>query len=158
VTDSRISKTLDDSVFADTVYISFKIRHTSATAGWKQGKLLLVDSSGSGFGVIFGLQQGDDGQIAIYETTDNGATGVNGPSFTAPGATGGTAKKTVELVYDRVSNSVECFYEGVSKGSVTVSAGYADFNKLVLFLRSPYTETGRIDFDEIRVANTPLGS
>ncbi len=158
VADSRSSKTIDNSGFADTVYISFKIRHTNTASGWKQGKLLLVDSSGAGFGVIFGLQQGDDGQIAIYETTDNGATGSMGSSFTAPGATSGTAKKTVELVYDRVGNSVECFYEGVSKGSVSVDASYADFNKLVLYLKTPYTDGGRIDFDEIRVANTPLGS
>ena len=161
VTGSRMSKALDNSGFADTVYISFEIRHTSTGSGWKFGKLWLVDSAGAGFAIYFGLEPSGNGGLSIYETLDNVASDYNyvagEKSFATPGPTGGTAKKTVELVYDRVANTVECIYEGVSKGTQSIDASYADFSKAVLFLKRPTTDAGRINFDTLRIANTPLG-
>ncbi len=158
VNDSRISKALDTSGFADTVYISFTIRHTSVGAGWKHGTLWLVDSTGTGFGLFFGLEQSGDGALEIYETTNNGTTDNYATWFDIPGPASGTAMKTIELIYDRVANTVECIYEGVSKGTQSVNASYADFSKVVIYLKKPYTDAGRINFDNLRIANTPLGS
>ncbi len=160
VVDSRISKAVDNSSFADTVYISFTIRHTSVGSGWKHGVLWLVDSSGTGFGLFFGLEQSGDGGLSIIDTTDNGTTGIENAGnvpFGNPGPTGGTAMKTVELVYDRVANTLECIYEDVSKGTLSIDASYDDFSKVVIYLKRPYSDAGRINFDNLRIANTPLG-
>ncbi len=160
--DSRITTPIDNSGLADTVYISCKIRHTSTSSGlgWKQGRLWLVDSSGAGFGLYFALDQNGDGSLSISETTDNGASETYDPdnfSFGTPGDPNGTAKKTIELVYDRVGNTIECFYEGVSKGTLSVDASYADFNRVVIYLKTGYDgSSGRQDIDDIRIANTPL--
>ena len=160
--NSRISSPVDNSGFGDTVYISCKIRHTSTSSGlgWKHGRLWLVDSSGAGFGLYFALEQSGNGGLYRYETTNNGASETYDPgtsTFDAPGAASGTAKKTIELVYDRVNNTIECFYEGVSNGTLSVDASYADFNKVVIYLKTGYDgSSGRLDIDDIRIANTPL--
>ena len=157
VNDSRISKAVDGSGFADTVYISFTIRHTSVGAGWKHGIFWLVDSSGAGFGLFFGLEQSGNGGLEVYETTDSGATDNYVGWFNGPGPASGTAMKSVELIYDRTANTLECIYKGVSKGTVSVDPNHADFSKVVIYLKKPITDSGRINFDNLRIADTPLG-
>ncbi len=155
--NSRISKVVDGSSFADTVYISFTIRHTKSGSGWKHGILWLVDSSGAGFGVLFGLVQTGNGALEILSTTDNGTNDGSVGPFTPPGPAGGTDMKTVELIYDRTANTAECYYEGVSMGIVDIDPDYADFSKVVIYLKKPYTSSERINFDNLRIADTPLG-
>ena len=165
--NSRISKPIDTSSFGDTVYISFKIRHTGYISdegmGWKNGRLWLTDSSGVGFGLHFALDQTGDGRLLISETTDNGETETYNEatdSFEAPGNPNGTDKKTIELIYNRANNTVECFYEGVSKGTLPVDPSYGDFSKVLIYMKTSYQypHEGKLMFDDIRIADTPMGS
>ena len=162
---SRISKLVDTSSFGDAIYISFKIRHTGTSSGmgWKQGRLWLTDSSGTGFGLFFALDQTGDGRLLISETTDNGSTEIydeETDSFDAPGNPNGTDQKAIELVYSRSNNTVECFFEGVSKGILSVDASYGDFSKAIIYLKTryEYPSSGKLMFDDLRIAGTPLGS
>ncbi len=159
LSESRMSVDVDTSNLDETVYVSLKIRHTSTTSGtgWKQGRLWLVDDSGVGFGLLFALKQEENGGLSIVTTTDNGATESSVDSFTSPGPADGTAMKIVEFVYDRASNTVNCFFEGVDMGVVSVGPGYADFTKLVLYLKTEASgSSGILYIDDIRIASTPL--
>ncbi|MCK4275250.1 MAG: hypothetical protein KAX78_01970, partial [Phycisphaerae bacterium] len=65
----------------------------------------------------------------------------------------------VELVYNRLTDQVECFFEGISKGTLPVSSSYRDFTKLVVYLKHAYTgDWGQLDIDDIRIATTSAGN
>jgi len=165
VTGSRMRADLDNTNLARTVYISCEVRHTGGTngstsgMGWKQCRVWLVDDSGAGFGLYVALDQTGSGGLSIYTTTDFGATETAQADFAAPGNPNGNAKKTVELVYDRQNDTVECFYEGVSKGVMSVDPSYRDFTKVVIYLKTPWDgDWGQLDMDDVRIANTSAGN
>ncbi len=162
--DSRMRADLTDTNLSDIVYISCELRHTAGTAGsssgmgWKPGRLWLVDDSGAGFCLYFALDQNGAGGLYIYTTTDFGATETWLGDFLDPGDPNGNDKKTVELVYNRLTDQVECFYEGASKGTLSVSSSYRDFTKLVVYLKHAYAGGwGQLDIDDVRIANTSAG-
>ncbi|MCK4277083.1 MAG: PKD domain-containing protein, partial [Phycisphaerae bacterium] len=165
IADSRMRADLTDTNLSDIVYISCEIRHTGGTSGstsgmgWKPGRLWLVDDTGAGFGLYFALDQTGNGALYICTTTDFGATEASAGDFSTPGNANGNDKKTVELVYNRLTDQVECFFEGVSKGTLSVSSSYRDFTKLVVYLKHVYDGTwGQLDIDDIRIANTSVGN
>ena len=101
--------------------------------------------------------------MLISETTDNGATETydeQTDSFDAPGNPNGTDKKTIELVYNRSNNTVECFFEGISKGTQSVDASYGDFSNVVIYMKTRFEHPmeGKLMFDDLWIAPTPLGS
>ncbi len=163
VADSRMRANLSDTNLSDIVYISCQIRHTGGTGGsgamgWKHDRLWLVDDSGAGFSVYMALDQNGAGGLYIYTTTDFGATETPLGDFSTPGDPNGNDKKTVELVYNRLTDQVECFYEGASKGTLSVSSSYRDFTKIVVYMKHAYDGTwGQLDMDDIRIANTSAG-
>ena len=167
VRDSIIRTNLTDTNLSDTVYISFKIRHTfgappnptSGGSGYKSGWMWFVDDSGAGFGLNFALDQNGSGALELRSTTDNGATDAGIGNFTNPPDPNGYDLKQVELVYNRLTNQVECFYEGSSMGTFSVSAGYSNFTRVVIHLKNHYDGFwGQIDINDLRIASGPSGS
>ena len=70
----------------------------------------------------------------------------------------------MELVYNRVTDEVECFYNTTSMGTVAVSSAYRDFTKVVVALTENYLfiptappmyQWGQLDVDDILISNTP---
>ena len=60
------------------------------------------------------------------------------------------------MVYDRLGDTVECFYEGISKGTFGVSPSYRNFTRLVVGLYNYYDGWwGQLDIDDIHIANSP---
>jgi len=160
--DSRMRAELADTNLSDTVYISFDIRHTYGAppggggSGWKQGRLWLVDDTGSGFGLYFALDQNGSGEFSLLSTSDDGGSESGLGGFAPPGDPDGYDRKQVQLIYDRLGDQVECVYEGVSKGTVSVPSQYSNFTRVVLQLHNHYDDWwGQIDVDEIRIADTP---
>ena len=164
IRDSVIRTNLTDTNLSDTVYISFEMRHTfgappNPTAGgpgWKSGWMWFVDDSGAGFGLFFALDQNADGGLSLVSTTDNGTSEAGIGNFTDPPDPNGFDMKLVELVYNRLTSQVECFYEGASMGSYSVSASYSDFTRVVIHLKNHYDGNwGQIDIDDIRIGSSP---
>jgi len=161
IRDSRIRADLTDTNLSDTVYISFKIRHNGITTGrgWKSGWLWFVNDAGEGFGLYFALEQSGDGALGLEATVDDGdSTSAYLGDFAAPGPANGDDLKQIVLVYDRVKNEVECFYQGASKGTISIDASYRDFTRVVVRLMNEYDGWwGQLDVDDIRIAGTPPG-
>ncbi|MCK4276646.1 MAG: hypothetical protein KAX78_09035, partial [Phycisphaerae bacterium] len=160
--DSRMRADLTNPSLSDTVYISFKIRHTYGAYpgggdGWKQGRIWLVNDAGDGFGLYFALvRDGSTGALGLYTTTGDGATETEVGAYSDPPDPGGYDLQQVELVYNRLTDQVECFYEGVSKGTVGISSSYRNFTRVLVRLYNHYDgDWGQIDIDEIRIANSP---
>ena len=154
--NSRMRIDLDDTNLSDTVYISFTIRHTAGATGWKHGWLWFVDDTGSGFGIFYALDQNSAGALELKTTSDDGATLSNVGSYANPGDPNGNGSKQVQLIYDRLANTVQCIYEGTPKGVIALDPSYADFTKLVLHLYAQYDGwLGQIYLDNIRIASTP---
>jgi len=158
-TNSRMRANLANTALSDTVYISFKIRHTGLTGGtgWKYGYLWLVDANGDGWGLYYALDQNGDGGLYLHTTDNDGASNTWIEDFGTPGDPNGAGLKQIELVYDRVNDEVECFYEGQSKGTIDVSSGYRNFTRVIVHLYHAYTGSyGQLDVDDVRVATTPV--
>jgi len=161
VRDSRMRADLTDTSLSDTVYISFTVRHTggaggSGGTGWKAGRMWFVDDSGEGFGLYMALEQSGSGQLELVTTTDDGDTDSGAGGFSNPGSADGNDKKTVELIYDRVDDEVECIYQGLSKGTVTLGSEYRDFTRVVVNLVNEFDGWyGQLNVDDIRIASTP---
>ena len=162
--DSRMMADLTDTNLSDTVYISFKMRHTfgappNPTAGgpgWKSGWMWFVDDSGAGFGLNFALDQNGDGALELLSTTDGGVTDAGIGNFASPGDPDGYDAKQVQLVYNRLANQVECIYEGASMGTFAVSASYRDFTRIVIHLKNHYDGTwGQINIDDVLITSGP---
>ncbi len=166
---SRMRADLTDTNLDNTVYMSFKVRHTGGAEGGsntgnKAGHIWFVDSSGAGFGLYIILSQTGAGLLDIYTTTDDGATSTYVGNYTAPPAIGGNDLKQIELVYDRVADQVECFYEGSSIGTIAVSSAYRDFTRVAVSLADMYISFGdpvihiwgQLDVDDIIIANTSI--
>ncbi len=53
------------------------------------------------------------------------------------------------MVYNRLTDHVECFYEGVSKGTVGISSSYRNFRRVLVRLKNHYDgDWGQLDIDE----------
>ena len=168
---SRMRADLTDTNLSDTAYLSLAVRHTGGAPGGmggdtgnKTGQIWFVDDTGAGFGLYIVLSQAGAGLLDLYTTTDDGATITFVGSYTAPPGTSGNDLKQVELVYNRVTDQVECFYESTSMGTVAgVSSAYRDFTRVVLALTEHYFSFGdpvthgwgQLDYDDIRIADTP---
>ena len=164
VYDSRMRVDLTNPSLSDTVYISFKIRHTYGAypgggTGYKQGRIWLVNDAGDGFGLLFALvRTGGSGALELMTTTGDGATETTVGAFSDTPDPGGYDLKQVELVYNRVTDQVECFYEGASMGTVGLSSSYRDFTRVVVYLKTAYDgSNGQLNIDDIRIANTSVG-
>ncbi len=163
--NSRMKADLPDTELADTVYISFKLRHTGVSGGspnWKGGQIFFVDDSGSGFGLYFILDTNGPGILDLYLTTDNGATKtfIDDPSpgsFSSPPAPGGDGLKEVKLVYNRVDDQIQCFYEGSSMGVIDMDPVYRNFTGVVLSIIDVFFtgDSGGLGMDDIYVGNLP---
>ena len=167
--NSHMRADLVDTNLDNMVFISFKVRHTGGAPGGiggdtgnKTGQIWFVDDSGAGFGLYIILSQDGAGILDLYSTTDDGATMAFAGSYAAPAAVGGNDLKQVELVYNRVTDQVECFYESTSIGTVVgVNSAYRDFTRVVVSLAELYTSFGdpvthvwgQLDFDDIGIAN-----
>ena len=168
---SRMRANLTDTNLTDTTYMSFKVRHTGGAEGGsntgnKAGHIWFVNASGSGFGLYIILSQTGAGLLDIYSTTDDGATMAYIGNCTAPPAAGGNDLKQIDLIYDRIADQVECFYEGTSMGTIAVDSAYRYFTRVVVSLADhffsfptvPVTNIwGQLDVDDIKIANTPIG-
>ncbi len=168
---SSMRADLTDTSLPNTTYMSLAVRHTGGAPGGigsdtgnKTGHIWFVDDSGAGFGLYFILSQDGAGMLDLYSTTDDGATMSPVGSFTAPAAVGGNGLKQIDLVYNRVTDQVECFYESTSIGTVSgVSSAYRNFTRVVVSLAELYASFGdpvthvwgQLDFDDIRIADTP---
>ena len=159
--DSRMRADLTDTNLSDTVYTSFKIRHTGINSGrgWKGGWMWFVNDAGAGFGLYVALEQEGNGLLQLETTVDDGDSTTAYPgAYSSPGPASGDDLKQIELVYNRVTDQVECFYEGVSKGTVSVDPSYRNFTRVVVRLYNYYDGWwGQLDIDDIRIANTPVG-
>ena len=86
-------------------------------------------------------------------------------TFTSPAAITGNDLHDLDLIYNLTSGDVECFYDDVSMGTVSIGAGYDDLTRVVVNLTDAYSEFGepptslwgQLDVDDIRIANTPPG-
>lgn len=156
VRDSRMSVPLTSTALSDKVYISFTFRHTGEALGYKRGVVYVADGTGKGIGVYVGLGQTDPGSIDLATTADAGNTYALPQTFGDIAGAGGTAKKTVVLVFDRVNNTMECIYQGSSMATLDLPAGYANFNQIVANLYNEFDGWyGQLDLDDFRVASTP---
>jgi len=158
--DSRMRAELTNDNLGDIVHLTFKIRHTHGAppggggSGWKWGRVFLVDDTGSGLGIAFALDRTSPGELELLTTPDDGASESAVGAYSAPGNPGGYELKRVELIYDRVNDTVECIYEGASKGALSVSGSYRDFTRVLVRLNNHWDgDWGQIDIDDIRVAN-----
>ena len=167
---SRMRADLTDTNLPDTTYMSLAVRHTGGAEGGsntgnKAGHIWFVDDSGAGFGLYIILSQTGAGLLDIYSTTDDGATISSVGNYTSPPAAGGNDLKQIELVYNRIADEVECFYDGSSVGTVAVSSAYRNFTRVVVSLADMYISFGdpvihiwgQLDFDDISISNSPLG-
>ncbi len=162
VLNSRMRADLAEANLSDTVYVSFKARHTGGSEGsgsgmgYKSGRIWFVDDSGNGFGLLFGLSQSADGRLELMSTTADGADETLSGAFSDPGPAGGNDPKRIDLVYDRLVDQVECLYEGVSKGTLSVSLSHRNFTRVVVHLYN-YDNGwwGQMDIDDVRVASSP---
>lgn len=159
--NSRMKADLLDIELADTVYISFKLRHTGSS-NFKGGQIFFVDDSGSGFGLYFILDPSGPGILDLYLTTDNGATKtfIDDPSpgsFSSPPTPGGDGLKKIELVYNRVDDQIQCFYEGSSMGVINMDPVYRNFTGVVLSIIDAFStgDSGGLGVDDIYVGNLP---
>ena len=151
---SRMSIPLLSTNLSDTVYAEFDIRHTDdvTSVGWKAGRLWFVDDTGTGFGLYFALEQSGNGALETVTTTDNGNTEIWGDIFTAPGAANGTDLKNIKLVYDRVNDTIQCFFNDSSMGTFSVSSSYRNITKIIVNLHPEYDGFyGQLDIDNIEV-------
>ena len=158
VRDSRMQADLSSGSLSDTVYTSFTIRHTGTSVGmgWKSGRLFFVDDSGQGFGLYFGLEQAGGGQLSLSATDDNGASETGLGDFSGPAPTNGADMKSIQLIHNRLTDQVECIYEGVSMGVVNVTAADRDFTRVIVVLINEYAGWwGQLDIDDLRIASTP---
>ena len=152
--DSRMSMPLSSTNLSDTIYAEFDIRHTDdvTSVGWKSGRFWFVDDTGTGFGLYFALEQSGNGALETITTTDNGNTETWGDIFTVPGAASGTDLKHIKLVYDRVNDTVQCYYEDSSMGTFSVSSSYRNVTKIIVNLHPEYDGFyGQLDVDNIEV-------
>ena len=171
--NSRMRANLTSTSLSDTTYLSFNVRHTGGAPGGiggdtgnKTGHIWFVDDSGAGFGLYIILSQDGAGMLDLYTTTDDGATMSFVGSYTAPAAIVGNGLKQVELVYNRVTDQVECFYEYASIGTVAVSSAYRNFTRVVVSLAELYASFGdpvthvwgQLDIDDIRLANSSVNN
>ena len=172
-TNSRMRANLTNTSLSDTAYLSFKVRHTGGAPGGiggdtgnKTGHIWFVDDSGAGFGLYIILSQDGTGMLDLYTTTDDGATMSYVGSYTAPAAIVGNGLKQVELVYNRVTDQVECVYDTVSIGTIAVSSAYRNFTRVVVSLAELYGSFGdpvthvwgQLDIDDIRLANSSVNN
>ena len=154
---SRMSRPLLSTNLADSIDFEFDIRHSggaegSTATGWKSGRLFFVNDSGVGFGVYFALDQNGNGALELISTTDNGNTESYDGFFSDPGDPNGNDQKSLQLSYNRVNDTLQCTYEGVSKGTVSVSSAYRDFTKVVVYLQNNYDGNwGQIDLDNLLI-------
>ena len=162
VRDSRMRANLTNPSLTDTVYISFKIRHTYGAppggggSGWKWGQVFLVDDSGNGFGLGFALDRTGSGELELRATGDDGASDSMLGAYSTPDDPGGYDLEQVQLVYNRITDQVECFYDGGSKGTFGISSSYRNFTRVLVRLYNHYdADWGQIDIDEIRISNSP---
>ena len=171
--NSRMRANLTNTSLSNTAYLSFKVRHTGGAPGGiggdtgnKTGHIWFVDDSGAGFGLYIILSQDGAGMLDLYTTTDDGATMSFVGSYTAPAAIGGNGLKQVELVYNRVTDQVECVYDTVSIGTIAVSSAYRNFTRVVVSLAELYGSFGdpvthvwgQLDIDDIRLANSSVNN
>ena len=168
---SRMRADLTDTNLSDTAYLSLAVRHTGGApdgfgsdTGNRTGQIWFVDDTGAGFGLYFILSQDGAGLLDLYTTTDDGATMTFVGSYTAPAAVGGNDLKQMELVYNRVTDQVECIYESTSMGTISsISSAYRNFTRVVLALTEHYFSFGdpvthfwgQLDVDDIRIADMP---
>ena len=167
---SRMQAALTNTSLPGTVYMSFNIRHTGGApdgfgsdTGSRSGSIWFVDGTGTGFGLDLSLSQDGTGAILLKSTTNYGATGTVVGSFATVPALAGYGLYSLELVYNRGTDQVECFFNGNSMGTVAVSSAYRDFTTVAVGLTENYFSFGpplthvwgQLNVDDIKISNAP---
>ena len=167
---SRMQAALTSTNLSNTVYISLNIRHTGGApdgfgsdTGSRSGSIWFVDGTGTGFGLDLSLSQDGTGAILLKSTTNYGATGTVVGSFATVPALAGYGLYSLELVYNRGTDQVECFFNGNSMGTVAVSSAYRDFTNVAVGLTESYFSFGpplthvwgQLNVDDIDISNAP---